>query len=310
MNSNFANVRDKRLEYRITNQKLGQGAFSKVFVAIHLQTNTKVAMKIVQLRNIQRREEFNLSMNEVTMLKKIDSPHVLKLHDSFVTNNILYLATEFIDGVDLGVRIQIMRNRGILFSERSIWYKFHQICAGLKALHEKRILHRDTYVYVQNILDLKPSNIFITTKYQVKIGDLGLSHHFEDGTSTEDSFIGTVYYMSPERMNREEYSFPADIWSLGCLLYEICTFQSPFSGERKNLYSLKNKINNADIIPIPMNVFSEQLVYFTFACLNIESDERPTADACHDAARAMYEKFEQILADNKKSPATTCLNIL
>uniref|UniRef100_A0A914YV16 non-specific serine/threonine protein kinase n=1 Tax=Panagrolaimus superbus TaxID=310955 RepID=A0A914YV16_9BILA len=292
MDLKFTDAREKLLEYRISTQKLGEGAFSKVFSAKHLETDAEVAMKIVDLTKIERKEEFDASLNEVVLLKKVNSQHVLKLHDSFVLNSFLYVATELIDSLDLDKRIKIMRNRKTVFSERSIWYKFHQICAGLKALHKKRILHRD----------LKPANIIITSKYQVKICDLGLSYHFkDDNISTVNTFIGTDYYMSPERANREEYSFPADIWSLGCLLYEICTFRSPFSGETKSFYSLYKKINKADIIPFPMNVYSEQLIYFTYACLNTVSYHRPTADECYEASREMFKKFETMFSDYKKS---------
>lgn len=87
-------------------------------------------------------------MNEVNLLKEIKSPYVIELIDAFIANNILHVALELIDGNDLGVRINIMRDCGTIFSERTIWYKFHQICAGLKDLHNKRIIHRGLFFYL------------------------------------------------------------------------------------------------------------------------------------------------------------------
>uniref|UniRef100_A0A914YYH1 non-specific serine/threonine protein kinase n=1 Tax=Panagrolaimus superbus TaxID=310955 RepID=A0A914YYH1_9BILA len=289
-----ANGMEKLLKYKISSKELGRGAFSKVLEATFKEANTKVAMKIVKLEDLEDKY-ITLSLNEVQLLRRIHSPNVIKLYDAFVHQKTLHVALELIDGVDLAVRIQVMRDRGSVFSERSIWYKFHQICCGLKDLHDKRILHRD----------LKPANIFITSKYQVKIGDLGLSRQCSPATNNLKTHVGTEYYMAPERNIGEGYHFQSDIWSLGCLLYELCTFRSPFNGELTNAYSLHKKINNGDIIPFPMNVYSEHLSYFTYACLNTKSEERPNASECFEAARAMYEKFESMLADYKAATRQT-----
>uniref|UniRef100_A0AC35F5F7 Protein kinase domain-containing protein n=1 Tax=Panagrolaimus sp. PS1159 TaxID=55785 RepID=A0AC35F5F7_9BILA len=262
---------EKLMQWKISRKELGRGAFSK-------------------LKNLEN-EYVRLSMNEVSLLKEIKSPYVIKLIDAFIANNILHVALELIDGNDLGVQINIMRDRGKIFSERTIWFKFHQICAGLKDLHDKRIIHRD----------LKPANVFMTSKYQVKIGDLGLSHHFSGNSTMVKTDVGTEYYMSPERAKRECYGFPADIWSLGCILYEICTFRSPFSGELRNSFSLHQKIINREIIDLPINVYSEQLCFFMDSCLSSEAEERPSAEECYIAASRMYNKFEKMLDDYKKA---------
>uniref|UniRef100_A0A914Q2M4 non-specific serine/threonine protein kinase n=1 Tax=Panagrolaimus davidi TaxID=227884 RepID=A0A914Q2M4_9BILA len=132
---------NKLSKYRISRNEIGRGAFSKVYVAIHIKTNTKTAMKIVKLKNLEK-SFYQLCINEVSLLKSIKSPHVLQYIDSFITYDSLHLTTEFIDGPDLAERIQVAREKGKFFSERTVWYLFHQICAGLKDLHEHRILHR------------------------------------------------------------------------------------------------------------------------------------------------------------------------
>uniref|UniRef100_A0A914QI99 non-specific serine/threonine protein kinase n=1 Tax=Panagrolaimus davidi TaxID=227884 RepID=A0A914QI99_9BILA len=283
---------EKLFQWKISTKELGRGAFSTVFVATHKQQHRNVAMKTVPLEKLEE-EYIRLSMNEVSLLKEIKSPYVIELIDAFIAKNILHVALELIDGNDLDVRINIMRDRGTIFSERVIWYKFHQICAGLKHLHDKRIIHRD----------LKPANIFMTSKYQVKIGDLGLSHQFSGKSTMVNTVVGTFYYLSPERSKCEYYGFPADIWSLGCILYELCTFRSPFSGEIRNLFSLRRKIVNPEIIDLPMNEYSEQLCYFMDACLSLKAEERPSAEECYDAALRMYNKFEEMLRDYKKAAA-------
>ena len=82
---------------------------------------------------------------------------------------------------------------------------------GIQALHSKNVLHRD----------LKSANVFLTSNKYVKIGDFGISKVL-DSTSAK-TFVGTPYYLSPEVCSNKKYDLRSDLWSLGCILYELCT---------------------------------------------------------------------------------------
>ena len=115
---------------------------------------------------------------------------------------------------------------------------------GVKALHSKKILHRD----------LKSANIFLTKDYSLKIGDFGISKVLE--RSSAITCIGTPLYLSPEVCNNQPYSYGSDMWALGCILFEMCTLRYPF--EASNMIVLAKKIVMDEVPPIP-NYYSADL---------------------------------------------------
>ena len=104
-----------------------------------------------------------------------------------------------------------------MLDEKVIVNWFIQILFGISVLHSKKVLHRD----------LKSANIFLTSNKTIKIGDFGISKVL-DNTSAK-TFVGTPYYLSPEVCENRPYDFKSDLWSLGCILYELCTLGVSFS---------------------------------------------------------------------------------
>lgn len=105
------------------------------------------------------------------------------------------------------------------FTEAEIMHWFVQICFALRYIHSLRVLHRD----------IKSSNVFLTATNCVKLGDFGISKVLQGTVEAAMTVVGTPYYMSPEVYQNKPYTLKSDVWALGCLLYELCTFEVPSS---------------------------------------------------------------------------------
>ena len=212
---------------------------------------------------------------QVRLLQSLDHVNVIKYLDSFITDDDLVIVVEWAAAGDLKRQLRKAQERGANFEERTIWKYFSQICEAMRHMHERRIMHRD----------LKPANIFLTLDGVVKVGDLGLSRELSEHTIQAHSKVGTPLYMSPEVLRGDGYDLKSDIWSIGCLLYELAMLKSPFKSEGLNLYSLFQKISQGDFQPLP-EMYSESLRSLTYSMISTRSEDRPDmAHICEVAAR-------------------------
>jgi NIMA (never in mitosis gene a)-related kinase len=161
-------------------------------------------------------------------------------------------------------------------------------------MHDKRVMHRD----------IKPANIFVTADGVPKLGDLGLGRFFSNRTQDAHSLVGTPYYMSPERIKESGYDFKSDIWSMGCLLYEMAALHSPFYGEKMNLYSLCKKIESVSYPPLPADKYSEAIRTVVSACLQPDPEKRPDAKMIADIARVQFHKHHASSRSASMTPST------
>ena len=180
-------------------------------------------------------------MKEAKILEVMHHPNIVRFREVYKTKKgKLCIVMDYCEGgniLDLIKKKHKERKKNAngqpsLWSENHVLNWFTQILLGIKHVHDRKILHRD----------IKSENIFLTASGMVKLGDFGISTVLNRTESKAESVVGAPYYLPPEIIQNKPYNFKADIWSLGCVLYELCALKPPFNGS--TLHSLANRIIN------------------------------------------------------------------
>ena len=265
--------------------KLGSGGFSKVYKVKRKVDNQIYALKKVQILNLSEKQKLS-SLNEIRILASIKSKYVVNYKEAFIEekDSSLCLVMEYADRGDLENRIQEQKKKGKYFNEKDIWRVFIQLVKGLKSLHDLDILHRD----------IKSSNIFLFSDGTAKIGDLNVSKILSNNILGRTQ-AGTPSYAAPEVWMEKPYGLKSDIWSLGCVLYEIISLHCPFRGE--NVVELYNKIIVGEFSRIP-NKFSDELNWIILHMINSDPNKRLS---CEELLKCQYIKKRIKLSINQYS---------
>nr|QBJ27802.1 serine/threonine-protein kinase [Locusta migratoria] len=191
---------------------IGEGSFGRVFKAKSRHKNEVVALKVIRKRGRPEKELRSLRQ-ECEIQRHLNHPNIIRMLDSFETEDEIVVVTEYADK-ELS---EILSKEGYLPEDRARKIACDLVSA-LYYLHSHRVLHRD----------LKPQNILIEGNGTAKLCDFGFARSMSAGTHVLTSIKGTPLYMAPELIEENPYDHNADLWSLGCIVYELVAGAPPF----------------------------------------------------------------------------------
>ena len=245
-------------------ERIGVGSYGRVYKVF--KNKVYYVLKEIPLNLSNAVEKINSVQNEAEILSSLNNKYVVKFYESFKINQNIYILMEYCDNGDLCTFLNKVKkqrkNENYFLDEDFVWKLFIQMSIGLYYIHSKKIIHRD----------IKTLNIFLTKDLDAKIGDLGVAKILED-TNHANTFIGTPYYVSPEMCRNRPYNEKSDIWALGCILYELLTFNHPFTANTQP--ALFIKILNSKFNPFPPGV-PEDLRNMVEFILQKNDKERPS----------------------------------
>uniref|UniRef100_A0A8C5AV04 Protein kinase domain-containing protein n=1 Tax=Gadus morhua TaxID=8049 RepID=A0A8C5AV04_GADMO len=204
-----------KLETYIKLDKLGEGTYATVFKGRSKLTDNLVALKEIRLEHEEGAP--CTAIREVSLLKDLKHANIVTLHDIIHTDKSLTLVFEYLDK-DLK---QYMDDCGNIMSMHNVKIFLYQILRGLAYCHKRKVLHRD----------LKPQNLLINEKGELKLADFGLARAKSVPTKTYSNEVVTLWYRPPDvLLGSSEYSTQIDMWGVGCILYEMAAGRPLFPG--------------------------------------------------------------------------------
>ncbi|KAK3496795.1 G2-specific protein kinase nim-1 [Neurospora hispaniola] len=269
-------------------EKIGHGSFGIIRKVRRKADGMILCRKEISYLKMSQKEREQLHA-EFSILSTLRHPNIVGYYhrEHLKATQDLHLYMEYCGNGDLGRVIRNLIKNNQYAEESFVWSIFSQLVTALYRCHYgvdppevgktvlglgstarpkppsggMTILHRD----------LKPENVFLGEDNSVKLGDFGLSKVMQshDFAST---YVGTPFYMSPEICAAEKYTLKSDIWSLGCIIYELCAREPPFNA--KTHYQLVQKIKEGKIAPLP-SVYSGELFATIKDCLRVNPDRRP-----------------------------------
>jgi eukaryotic-like serine/threonine-protein kinase len=207
--------------YRIE-QVLGRGGMGIVYKAVDTQLDETVAIKTlsgdVMMRSPEELERFK---REIRLARKITHRNILRTYDYGEADGVYFISMEFVRGYTLAELLEESPNHQMV-SRLAVGIG-RQICRGLQAAHEQGIIHRD----------IKPQNVLIDHKGEVKLMDFGIARMAEahEGMTQAGLIVGTPHYMSPEQVQGKLLDPRSDVYSMGVMLYEMLVGEKPFVSE-------------------------------------------------------------------------------
>ena len=270
-------------------KELGKGGFGKVILVE--KENIYYAIKKISIKHLKK-EEKNMYKNEIKILSKLESEFIIKYYNFKEDKDYLNIIMEFGGDDNLKTFIQKHKFQNKYIEENIIKKIIIQICLGLKEIHENKIIHRD----------LTPDNIFINEDNQIKIGDFGISKQLEANNLYAKTQIGKQHYLAPEVEKGEKYDYRIDIYSLGCIIYELFTL---------NEYYI-DKIDNKDC-KINLEIYDKKWQELIELLMKKDFHDRPNIEGILSNEKyfkkSYIAKIEKNINMIKNNEITLVLNI-
>ena len=244
-------------------KELGKGAFGSVRLVTRKEDRKIYAMKSVHIGKLDNKEK-EAALNEVRILASLSHPNIIGYKEAFYdeASKTSKIVMEYADDGDIAHKIKENLKRRLRFDESTLWEWIIQLLEGLKYLHDNKIMHRD----------LKCANIFLMKNGQIKIGDLNVSKLAKNNMAQTQT--GTPFYLSPEIWKDQPYDYKCDIWSVGCIIYELCTSRPPFRGT--SMKELAHNVLTGYYLPI--SGFSNDMREIIAKMLVVDPRRRASTD--------------------------------
>ncbi|CEP12118.1 hypothetical protein [Parasitella parasitica] len=248
---------DPNLIYK-RSKRIGQGASGSVYLASHLTTNAKVAVKQMDL---SKQSRLDLIVNEIMIMKESHHDNIVNFLDSFLVRGDLWVVMEYMEG---GALTDVIEHNTM--TEQQIATVCYETAKGLHHLHSQNIIHRD----------IKSDNVLLNFAGQVKISDFGYCAKLTDQRNKRATMVGTPYWMAPEIVKQKEYGAKVDIWSLGIMAIEMIENEPPYLDEEplKALYLIAT--NGTPSLKNP-DKLSKELKSYLAVCLCVDVKSRASA---------------------------------
>eukprot|EP00891_Asterochloris_glomerata_P000338 jgi/Astpho2/338/e_gw1.00010.181.1_t len=258
------------MENYVKAQLLGKGSFGAAFLATSKRDGKKYVLKEIDISRMQKKER-EAAEQEAKVLQALHHPNVVSCKEAFTSLGKLIIVMDYCSEGDLCAALK--KRAGALLQEPVLLDWFVQLLLGLKHVHDRNILHRD----------IKTQNVFMSAGGLLKLGDFGVAKVLNSTYQLASTGVGTPYYLSPEISACWHLWLPvtcalllqSDVWSLGCVLYEMLTFKHPF--EAPSMRQLITKIVRGSYAP-PSPSFTKGLRDLLDKMLQVDPRRRPSVN--------------------------------
>ncbi len=206
-------------EYRLE-RMLGQGGMARIYHGVDVRLNRQVAIKVIDTPFRDDPDYIKRFEREAQAIARLEHPHIVRLYRYGLDKDLLYMAMQYIDGIDLTMLLALLRENQEWIDPQDARRIIRQVCEALDYAHDQGIIHRD----------VKPANIMLDQQNRAILTDFGLALLTESGT--RGMVLGSPHYIAPEQAISSAKVVPqSDLYAVGVILYEMFTGERPFEAD-------------------------------------------------------------------------------